>query len=374
MNKIHSSVLENFPTNLSVVDIVDMKHLDSDLNGLYSRLMPHKDRVFAWNERLIFAFIDSDYYPSMDSVGNNTHNLFEIIADLDLSTDHMIILATNPGIEKEIQHVCDQKNLSCPKIINFVLWYTFPELQNFSCNLDLEKKFLYSCLNGQPRTHRKTLIAMLYQNNLIDQGMISYHANPLPIPPENTSFGSFDKNNNMRMRLTVPFSRINEELSVCRETKILHTQYSKELAQSIKSEQILGTPNDPETFLRPYFLQQSLVYIVTETVGNYPYPFLTEKTWKAMTSSMPFMVLGAKHSLKFLKECGFKTFNDFWDESYDQVDSVYERCSIIVNNLLMLKNQDWSQLLLRMQPIIEYNFNHVPIFLQEQLKSIKNIL
>ena len=44
---------------------------------------------------------------------------------------------------------------------------------------------------------------------------------------------------------------------------------------------------------------------------------LTEKVWKAITNFQPFIYIGHPTALKKLKEFGFKTFEPFIDESYD---------------------------------------------------------
>ena len=60
--------------------------------------------------------------------------------------------------------------------------------------------------------------------------------------------------------------------------------------------------------------------IVTETLfyefGNY----LSEKTWKPIAHLHPFIFVGRPGMLKFLHSLGFKTFSEYWDESYDTVE------------------------------------------------------
>ncbi len=47
--------------------------------------------------------------------------------------------------------------------------------------------------------------------------------------------------------------------------------------------------------------------------------FLTEKTYKPISMEHPFIIMGAKGSLKMLQDQGFKTFPELWDESYDDL-------------------------------------------------------
>ena len=46
----------------------------------------------------------------------------------------------------------------------------------------------------------------------------------------------------------------------------------------------------------------------------------TEKIGRSLRSGTPFIVYGAQNFLSNLKQLNFKTFGDFWDESYDQYE------------------------------------------------------
>lgn len=60
------------------------------------------------------------------------------------------------------------------------------------------------------------------------------------------------------------------------------------------------------------------VEIVCETFlsGNSFYP--TEKTWRPIICRTPFLTVGPKNFLANLRCLGFRTFGNWWDESYDQ--------------------------------------------------------
>jgi hypothetical protein len=57
--------------------------------------------------------------------------------------------------------------------------------------------------------------------------------------------------------------------------------------------------------------------ILETTVYNVIQPYITEKTWKVLANHRPFVVLGDTNILKTLQAAGFKTFENFCDESYD---------------------------------------------------------
>jgi hypothetical protein len=63
--------------------------------------------------------------------------------------------------------------------------------------------------------------------------------------------------------------------------------------------------------------RNTFVNIVNETLYEQHTIFITEKTVKPITCGQPFIIMGNWNSLKKLKELGFKTFDKWWDESYD---------------------------------------------------------
>jgi len=64
---------------------------------------------------------------------------------------------------------------------------------------------------------------------------------------------------------------------------------------------------------------QARVNIALETtVYDTDHPYLTEKTYKILANNRPFVILGDRGLLHKLKQKGFKTFDNYCDESYDQ--------------------------------------------------------
>ena len=49
--------------------------------------------------------------------------------------------------------------------------------------------------------------------------------------------------------------------------------------------------------------------------------FLSEKTFKPIKNCQPFVIVGAPGSIKLLKQMGYKTFDNFIDHSYDDIQN-----------------------------------------------------
>lgn len=170
-----------------------------------------------------------------------------------------------------------------------------------------------------------------------------------------------------------PFSRFNNQMFLNEHQQKIYIKYNDFFKNSFLSPDTnsITSANEQQHFS---FAKNSLLYVITETVADYPYPYLTEKTWKAMLYKMPFMIVGGKHSLLKLKEFGFKTFDNFWDESYDNLDFAADRIDAIINNLNDLAELNKNQidnLHKEMLPLVEHNQNHMSTLHNNQLDSIK---
>jgi hypothetical protein len=108
-------------------------------------------------------------------------------------------------------------------------------------------------------------------------------------------------------------------------------------------------------------LTSALWHVVTETVYFQDKLHLTEKVFKPIVAKRPFLLVAAPGNLAYLKSYGFRTFDRWIDESYDQETDHYIRIEKITFELAKLCAM--SPALLRqmhteMQEVLEYNFNH----------------
>jgi hypothetical protein len=83
--------------------------------------------------------------------------------------------------------------------------------------------------------------------------------------------------------------------------------------------------------------------------------------FKPIVARRPFFLVSTPGSLAYLKSYGFKTFDRWIDESYDQEQDHYIRIEKITAELARLCAMDSSaleQIHLEMQEVLDYNFNH----------------
>ena len=102
----------------------------------------------------------------------------------------------------------------------------------------------------------------------------------------------------------------------------------------------------------------ALWHVVTETVYFDNSLHLTEKIFKPIVSKRPFILVGAPGNLAYLKRYGFKTFDQWIDESYDQESNPTLRTNMIAEQLYKLKHKSVAEQHEQMQEVLEYNHQH----------------
>ncbi len=199
---------------------------------------------------------------------------------------------------------------------------------------------LFSCLNKKPRTHRVNFYKLLHFNNLLSKGMVSMEN----FGTEGNDFGG------------------NENHNFCKY--IFNENFLNEVKQTLPSR-IYNKSNEEHnpdyyvTRFHPEVALDSWVQVVSETYfyDDYPTLFLSEKTFKVIASSQPFIIMGNKNSLVELKKLGYKTFEDFFDESYDSLDGCDRMDAIIkvLKDIDLIENKlEWFS---KMKDILEWNKN-----------------
>jgi hypothetical protein len=86
--------------------------------------------------------------------------------------------------------------------------------------------------------------------------------------------------------------------------------------------------------------------------------FATEKTWRPIVARRPFITMGGRNHLANLRRLGFRTFNEFWDEGYDEYGMQWRVTEILklINTIGLWSPEKLISVLSDMQPILDYNY------------------
>lgn len=206
--------------------------------------------------------------------------------------------------------------------------------ENFLKKQDVIPKKLFTCTIGSYRPHREYFYEQLKKIDLDKLGYVSYR--------EKDIYLDFEETENLSIDITT-------------QTE------PDEMIWSIKD-----------------FYNDSLFSIQLESDWCYPFQRnqqhfmlsgrLTEKALLPIMFGKPFFILGPKNPLFNIKEFGFKTFSDVFDESYDDEMDMYKRIDMVISEiyrLSKLNQKEIVELKNRISNIISENFYF--------LKSIENL-
>jgi len=158
---------------------------------------------------------------------------------------------------------------------------------------------------------------------------------------------------------------MNEFLKTMTQTRIYDRLVGKGLDVNNRFEKIKDPliadkpPGWDDSWYQSEFYKKIGLDIVTETVFDYPYPFITEKTVRPIAAKRFFIVVGAPKTLAMLHDNGFKTFDHFIDESYDLELDPVKRFLMIEKEIIKFCGLDISEvqvLLNQNKDILDHNF------------------
>lgn len=233
-----------------------------------------------------------------------------------------------------------------------------------------EKNFKYHflSLNARSTFTRLSLFFLFYRHNLLEKSNFSYIGSTFH------NQGNYDE----LVKLGADFT-LNEFL-VNKNDRKIDPESLKQLLPYRLTE--YDANNELECFPKGFYkhnhlinvfgndwtktnynevYKRSVIQIISESCdGDNQGQFLSEKTFKSIIGYQPFLLLSGKGSLKKLRQIGFKTFPEIFDESYDEMDlphrfeSVYKE----IVRLGSLKLEDLSKLFEKVKHSLEHNYNY----------------
>ena len=223
------------------------------------------------------------------------------------------------------------------------------------------KKHKYLFLNRRLRPHRLLILSLLAHDSLLDDNLVSFDFEYDDV----SYFENYIKNNHY-IKVDEYFDiktfkkkLLNEELvlkvlngfNILKEKKKLQLDVSD--LNSIEGRNF--EVDSKSLYENSYFS----IIGETEFFDDWK-DYTTEKIIKPIQQLHPFVVIGRPHSLLDLQKYGFKTFSEFWDESYDneeddniRIYKVYQLIYSLINKSI----SEWSNMYIKLQPILIHNQN-----------------
>lgn len=102
-----------------------------------------------------------------------------------------------------------------------------------------------------------------------------------------------------------------------------------------------------------------LVDIVVESHVAGKTFFPTEKTIRPMLLKKPFVVFGSRDYLEYLRQLGFRTFSDFWDEDYDGYEAAdkLHKIQTLIDSIAQKPIAELEKMYWDMQYTLDHNYN-----------------
>jgi hypothetical protein len=102
-------------------------------------------------------------------------------------------------------------------------------------------------------------------------------------------------------------------------------------------------PNQGQRYVNPDWYDSTYSTLVVESAQRGSV-FITEKTFKPMAFYHPFQIIAMPGVLTKLKEQGFETYSNLFDESYDTIEDLDQKLAVIINNLKEIKLIEYDSL------------------------------
>lgn len=165
--------------------------------------------------------------------------------------------------------------------------------------------------------------------------------------------GKYFKNFLLGLEFLNRNSPLNLDLNISEPINIQHPYFLQAFPAGVIYDH---TKNDQKTIEEYY--KDAFVSVVNESRFAQPTGNYSEKVYQPMFYKRPFILGAPPKTLQFLREEGFKTFSDFWDESYDDCYNHQERLFKIFDLIDFIEDKTLSELksmYKAMIPILEHN-------------------
>lgn len=247
------------------------------------------------------------------------------------------------------------------------LWNIIPYTER-----NFNKKFL--CLQRWMKPGRVYWSYLMHLNDTMRKGHIS-------IPNRMATFSFSEKVKQFINNLTNNPERYTNENISKEQIKKIYTvlsdlNYNVPLILDVADANNNWCAGEDTTLSSVPFYNTSMLSVITETQIEGPGVFISEAAFRPFIYQHPAIWIGQQHTVKHLKEMGFKTWDWLLDENYDNVFSMFDRLEYAHASLqqFCIKNID-KELLDKIQEQLYFNLEWMSTgFYRYQQTKLDSIL
>jgi hypothetical protein len=312
---------------------------DSDFNGMFDSGENPND-VFVnyfkdkYSTTFLFHYLHEHTSRPFNSYDFNNPKSYEELENILVSNNN-VLYCLYSGYENILYGNTKIKNVFFITWPTYLLHYSYygmvkvynKPIQEINIETNFDKLFLNQ--NNKPRYHRGMLLDEMSRNDLFKFGKISWFSDYTKLA------GNIGKK--YEFKNWIEENLIIDNLNIWpRKNNSSITEYDGYYT---------------EEFLK----YNCLLNVVNETLCNNEDIFITEKTFKNVLISQPFICFSSKNHNKSLTNFGFVLYDEIIDYSFDSENELENRINRIIKNLNSLKNENYGFLHKKIKDKLDYN-------------------
>ena len=236
-----------------------------------------------------------------------------------------------------------------PRTVYRPTWsFTFLQWTPPREDFPLERPFLFDSLCGARREHRDYVMLALLKSGLLDKSLATYR---------DIFVGNY---------FTKTPNRVKEEFP---DQQLIWPYVSPNLDPAWEVKEQL---DNSISGIAPWEIYNRCYYsILLETLCIGDCFLMAEKIGKCLYARRLFVHFGTAHWLEKLRLFGFQTFSSVLDESYDNINDDIKRWQAAFEQVKWLSNQNHTELLQKVKPILDHNHARLYAFRQEKFDEMR---
>lgn len=217
-----------------------------------------------------------------------------------------------------------------------------------------QRRRRFLCFNATPRPHRVRLLLELRNRGFLAEGLVSCPDLPADIESHWQRVDWVDAA--YREIFPRPIGDPSWDFDGLRAALPLVVDVemrTREEGIALRSRGTIYNANPPWPYLATCFS------IVTESdFDGRANPRLTEKTWKPVVESHPFLLVGGHRALAAFRALGFRSFSPWIDERYDEIAESRRRMEALlaeIDRLCTMPIAELRAIRRALAPVLEHN-------------------
>lgn len=314
-----------------------------------------------WRKDLLVVYLYKCHYTNVDAVIDLSPEgscaaslgLYKLLDEFCHDTGYKknrITIKTGNMIEQHSEYVISKQASN---------WYEIVEIQKwlYGKTLDIQYKPTKHFANFSSRSNWFRLwVATILDTYHSDKTIQTYHYDP---ERENYNFNGYIGVDDLFKRNCDLIPQAVKFLQTCPRTLdidfLQNLDNTKEsLYQHENSYYPIQHPSNLN--LLQYYNDIFVDIIVEPNISGNSF-LATEKLWRCIVAHRPFIVVSNVDYLKNLRKLGFRTFNKWWNESYDMYGngSRINQVEVLLDTISKLTTNELEDMLLEMKELLEYN-------------------